>query len=100
MITAYRDPDRPRARELMQKLIESVSHGVPAALSELHTLGRTLKQRAGDVLAYFDRPGTSNGPTEAIIIWSPQRRVIDVAHGADRVRQRHVIRSMSPTEDL
>jgi len=27
---------------------------------------RTLKQRAADVLAYFDRPGTSNGPTEAI----------------------------------
>jgi transposase len=30
------------------------------------TLGRTLKQRATDVLAYFNRPGTSNGPTEAI----------------------------------
>jgi transposase len=31
------------------------------------TLGRTLKKRAVDVLAYFlDRPGTSNGPTEAI----------------------------------
>jgi transposase len=28
--------------------------------------GRTLKKRATDVLAYFDRPGTSNGPTEAI----------------------------------
>ena len=26
----------------------------------------TLKRRANDVLAYFDRPGTSNGPTEAI----------------------------------
>lgn len=26
----------------------------------------TLKRRAADVLAYFDRPGTSNGPTEAI----------------------------------
>ena len=24
------------------------------------------KKRATDVLAYFDRPGTSNGPTEAI----------------------------------
>ena len=48
------------------KLIEAVSHGVPKALSELITLGRTLKQRAEDVLAYFDRPGTSNGPTEAI----------------------------------
>ena len=33
---------------------------------ELRTLGRTLKTRAVDVLAYFDRPGTSNGPTEAI----------------------------------
>ncbi len=65
MITAYREPDRPRGKELMTKLIESVSQGVPAALTELRRLGRTL-QRAGDVLAYFDRPGTSNGPTEAI----------------------------------
>ena len=47
-------------------LIESLSHGVPAALSEVITLGRTLKRRAADVLAHFDRPGTSNGPTEAI----------------------------------
>jgi transposase len=37
-----------------------------AALREVITLGRTLKRRAVDVLAYFDRPGTSNGPTEAI----------------------------------
>jgi len=29
-------------------------------------LGRTLKKRAADVLASFDRPGTSNGPAEAI----------------------------------
>ena len=50
----------------MQQLITSLSSGVPAALVELRTLGRTLKQRAADVLAYFGRPGTSNGPTEAI----------------------------------
>jgi transposase len=50
----------------MTKLIESLSHGVPDALTELITLGRTLKRRAHDVLAYFDRPGTSNGPTEAV----------------------------------
>jgi transposase len=49
----------------MAKLIASLSQGVPRALSEVITLGRTLKQRADDVLAYFDRPGTSNGPTEA-----------------------------------
>jgi transposase len=66
MIAAYREPGRTRGRALMVKLIESLSHGVPAALSELITLGRTLKQRRDDVLAYFDRPGTSNGPTEAI----------------------------------
>ena len=66
MIAAYRDPDRARGRQLMAQLIDSVSHGVPAVLTELTRLGRTLKRRAADVLAYFDRPGTSNGPTEAI----------------------------------
>ena len=66
MIAAYRDPDRPAAKKAMQALIEAVNHGVPTALSEIITLGRTLKRRATDVLAYFDRPGTSNGPTEAI----------------------------------
>ena len=66
MIGAYREPDRAKGRALMSTLIEAVSHGVPAALTEIITLGRTLKKRAADVLAYFDRPGTSNGPTEAI----------------------------------
>ncbi len=57
---------RTRGRALMTKLIESLREGVPRALTELVTLGRTLTKRAADVLAYFDRPGTSNGPTEAI----------------------------------
>jgi len=39
---------------------------VPTALVEIRRLGRTLKQHAVDVLAYFDQPGASNGPTEAI----------------------------------
>jgi len=34
--------------------------------SDASRLGRTLAKRATDILAYFDRPGTSNGPTEAI----------------------------------
>ena len=50
----------------MTALIDAIGSGVPAALTEIRTLGRTLKRRAADVLAYFDRPGTSNGPTEAI----------------------------------
>lgn len=66
MIAAYRDPDRKRGRELMSNLIDSISYGVPVALREVLTLGRTLKNRAADILAYFERPGTSNGPTEAI----------------------------------
>jgi len=66
MIAAYRHEDRTAGRELMVNLIASVSDGVPTALIEITKLGRTLKQRAADVLAYFDRPGTSNGPTEAI----------------------------------
>jgi transposase len=66
MIAAYREPDRRRARQLMAAVIDSLSAGVPKLLVELARLGRTLKRRAVDVLAYFDRPGTSNGPTEAI----------------------------------
>ena len=59
--------EEPRkGRAVMSKLIESLSADVPTALTEIITLGRTLKKRAVDVLAYFDRPGTSNGPTEAI----------------------------------
>jgi transposase len=66
MISAYRDPDKTRGSRLMRDIIDDLSHDVPTALTELRRLGRTLKQRAADVLAYFDRPGTSNGPTEAI----------------------------------
>jgi len=66
MISAYRDDDRKSGKTKMRKVIDSLSIGVPAALIELRRLGRTLSKRAGDVLAYFDRPGTSNGPTEAI----------------------------------
>ena len=50
----------------MEKLITALSKKVPDALPELAKLGRTLTKRATDVLAFFDRPGTSNGPTEAI----------------------------------
>lgn len=66
MVAAYRHEDRRQGRELMVKLIDSISSGVPKTLVEVITLGRTLKKRAADVLAYFDRPGTSNGPTEAL----------------------------------
>ena len=66
MIGSYREPDKARGKELMAALITSISDGVPAALTELHRLGPTLKQRAADALASFDRPDNPNGPTEAI----------------------------------
>lgn len=66
IVTAYRDPDRAAGRTAMANIIDMIGHGVPTALAELVTLGRTLKRRAADILAYFDHPGTSNGPTEAI----------------------------------
>lgn len=55
-------PARPESgRTLITKLIADLISGVPKALVELITLGRTLKKRAADVLAHFGRPGTSNG---------------------------------------
>lgn len=46
----------------MQQLIDSVKDGVPAAFTEVITLGRTLKKGTADVLAYFDRPTSATGP--------------------------------------
>ena len=66
LIAAYRHRDRAAGRSELAELINSLRTGVPTGLVELKKLGRTLGVRAGDILAYFDRPGTSNGPTEAI----------------------------------
>ena len=66
MIAAYRDPDRASGRDQLRSVIDALTDGVPAGLEELRKLGRTLARRAEDVLAYFDRPRTSNGPTEAL----------------------------------
>ena len=66
MVSAYRDGDRAAGKQALAALIETLRAGVPTALVELRKLGRTLNARKTDILAYFDRPGTSNGPTEAI----------------------------------
>ena len=50
----------------MASVIEAIATGVPAQLTELIRLGHTLKRRATDILAFFDRPSTSNGPTETL----------------------------------
>ena len=67
IIDAYRAPDTAAGKAMMEAEINTLtSTRVPRSLTELITLGRTLKRRAGDILAYFDHPHTSNGPTEAI----------------------------------
>ena len=67
IIDAYRSSNARGGKTLMhEEIARLTSTGMPSSLTELTTLGRTLKRRAADILAYFDNPHTSNGPTEAI----------------------------------
>lgn len=67
VVAAYNEPDRRRGKAMMQELIKIVTApDLPRELIEVKRLGKTLKNCAQSILAYFDRPGTSNGPTEAI----------------------------------
>ena len=65
-MAAYRHPNRNQAKHDLKAVIDSISTGISNELKELQTLGRTMKRRADDILAYFDHARTSNGPTEAI----------------------------------
>ena len=66
LIQAYRTEDPGLGKYLMRRLIDSLRQAVPNGLEEIQTLARTLTSRSQDILAYFGRPRTSNGPTEAI----------------------------------
>ena len=67
IIDAYRSSNARGGKTLMhEEITRLTSTSVSSSLTELITLGRTLKRRATDILAYFDNPHTSNGPTEAI----------------------------------
>jgi transposase len=66
IVDAYRQKEKSIGKWSMEQVIELIKAKIPTGLPELASLGRTLKRRAGDILAYFDRAGTSNGPTEAI----------------------------------
>ena len=66
LIQAYRAQDPGLGKLLMQRLISSLRQAVPTGLEEVGALARTLTERSADILAHFDRPGTSNGPTEAV----------------------------------
>ena len=66
MIAAYREADRIRGRELMATCHRVRLARRPGRAARAEHTRAQLKKRAADVLAYFDRTGTSNGPTAAI----------------------------------
>ena len=66
LIQAYRTEDPGLGKYLMQRLIDSLKQAIPNGPEEIQTLAKILTSRSQDILAYFDRPRTSNGPTEAI----------------------------------
>jgi transposase len=66
IIAAFRHTDPAAGKRAMSKLINTIRAGVPAALAEIAQLGGTMAKRRDDILAWFDHPGSSNGPTEAI----------------------------------
>ena len=72
----YRAPDRDRAAHLLHRLlVHCADSGVP----ELARLARTLDAWRGELLAVFDHPGISNGPTEAINLLI--KKIKRVGHG-------------------
>lgn len=65
MIAASRDPVRAWAARQCASDRDAQPRR-PQSLERSRRLGRTLKERASDVLTSFDRPGTRNGPTGGI----------------------------------
>ena len=52
-----------RGKALMRAEINTrTSTRIPSCPTKLMTLGRTLKPRAGDILAYFDHPHNHRRP--------------------------------------
>ena len=60
---AYRSSNARGGKTLTHEEIARLnSTGMPSSLTELTTLGRTLKRRAVDILAYFDHPPHQQRP--------------------------------------
>jgi hypothetical protein len=92
MIADYRQPDWARRRELMVNLIDTISKGVPEPLTELITLGRTLK-KAGRRRTVVLRPTRlQQRSTEAI-----NGRLEHLRGSAPRLPQPHQLHRPMPT---
>ena len=67
IIDAYRSSNARGGKTLRhEEITRLTSTSVPSSLTELITLGRTLKRRTTDIQAYFDHPHTTSDPTQAI----------------------------------
>ena len=66
VIKAYQTDQPAEGKKTMTRLITSIHSGIPAGLEELRPLGHTMKHHHDDILAFFDHPSTSNGPTETV----------------------------------
>ncbi|WP_425591850.1 transposase, partial [Actinomyces procaprae] len=53
IMAPYRAKTPAEGKQLMSKVIDSLKAGVPDALEELKSLGKTLTNRRGDIIAYF-----------------------------------------------
>ena len=63
IIDAYRSSNARGGKTLMhEEITRLTSTSMPSSLTELTTLGRTLKRRATDILAYFDHPHHQQWP--------------------------------------
>ncbi len=56
IMAPYRAKTPAEGKQLMSKVIDSLTTGVPEALEELKSLGKTLAQRRKDILACYRPP--------------------------------------------
>ena len=62
-----------------RRLIVFFQHAADAEIPELCRLARTIDRWRREILAFHTTAGASNGPTEAVILWSRHWHVFDVA---------------------
>ncbi len=71
IVAACRNPNRACAKTDLAKTITLISVAAPTALIELITLGRTLKRRGADVLAYGDHTRANAQTPARSTCWPP-----------------------------
>jgi hypothetical protein len=86
MIAAYRHPDRAKGRELMVKLIDSISHGLPAARF-FNVLPRVTISTSAAVVVVHELNAAVSGRGDPMRASGPLHRV--VGRLLQRLRELH-----------